>query len=111
MKIPNKKQLHITDDSTMLEMKEDISSDDLRKIATLMDKENIFAIRLTGDYDGYVDCTQIRFESKDEARVRYLKEVKSYDKWKIKDEERKEKRKKKLIQEASKLGLTLREES
>jgi len=91
---------------------ESYSPEDFESLAEYMRSNNIDYIEIEADA-GYnnVDfrAFEIREETDLEAEVRYNKELKEYEKYKVKQESEKRKRKEKLIKEAKKLGLKIEE--
>lgn len=113
MKKPSKKPKIIEREASRyyLNVDKTYSPDDLRKIASLMEVEKVFHIRtyLEG-YDGYFSLYESIMETPEEAEKRYNKEMKEYEIYCKREENKKEKRIKALIAEAKKLGLKVEKE-
>ena len=85
------------------------TSEDLRRIADIMDEKKIKSIYVDyGDFDGCV-VYQYRMESNEEAEKRYTRELKQYDKYNDQVKKNKEKEKEDLIKRAKQLGLKISE--
>lgn len=85
-----------------------LTSEKLRKIADQLDQDGGIAVEFMVSGWGWT-VQMLRYETEEEAKKRYNRQMKQYNKYKEKEKENKEKKKEKLIQEAKKLGLKVEE--
>ena len=112
MKKPNPdRKLISIDGNSLLDTYVSLDSNYFRTLADYMDSKDIKHIEITCDgYDSDVVIHASRLETEEEASKRYARELKEYEKEKIKQEKNKEIKKADLIKEAKKLGLKVVEE-
>lgn len=109
MKKPTKKPQHIKEDSYLIGSYIEYTPDDLRNIADEMEKSNISWVSIEADEGTYT--IQSRPETDKEAEVRYVRELKAWERFRKKEEERKIKAKERFIRDAKKYGLVIEEDT